>query len=182
MNNTNKIDVSNNNKKKNKNVTLLTILTIIIILIIAIVGMAYAKFLAVSNGTLTAHVAEMICNMNVTACPSNDGNIINPYCTVVLNDYKSVDGDEKVTETSLNYTVSVSPKANGGLTTLPAYYWEDMDNNGAPVGNVSEPLTGSFEKNDKKTRTFKITFVNVGTADITAEINFDLVAIQQTND
>ena len=177
MSNTNKIGMSNNNK--NKNIAVLAIFTLILVLLIIIVGVAYAKFTISIRGTATAQVGKMICNMNVTACPTDDQNIINPYCTVVLTDYND---ENKVTETSLNYTVSVSPKQNGGLTTLPEYYWEDVDNGNTIVGTPSQPLTGSFEKNDKKTKTFKVTFLNAGTADITAGIDFDLVAIQQAND
>ena len=193
MSNSNKISTNNNagkneknsgnnvikgNNNKSKNIAVLAISILILILMIIIVGVAYAKYVTQVNGTATAQVAKMICNMDVTAANPDDQTIINPYCTVTLTDFNTVNNNENITETSLNYTVSVSPKS--GLETLPAYYWEDSS--GRRVGSASQPLTGSFRKGVKETQTYKIVFINPGTADITAGIDFDLTAIQQGNE
>lgn len=173
-----KANVSNNNNK-NKKLATLVISLLLLFLLIIIVGVAYAKFVMTAEGTATAQVAKMICNMNVAACDSNDQTIINPYCTVTLNDYNTVNNVDKITETNVNYRVEVSPASGSTLQTLPTYYW--MDSNDNIVGSASQPLTGSFTKGNKETQVYRIYFVNAGSSNFLANIDFDLIAIQESN-
>ena len=167
----------NNKTNKNKNIAALAVSILILLLLIIIIGAAYAKYVSSARGTASAKVADIICNMNVTA--SSDSTLVNPYCTVTLTDYTNENNTEKITEASLNYTVSVSLNQESELDTLPAYYWEDSSGN--PVGTPSQPLTGTFTKGIRDTQVYRVYFVNPGTEDITGKIDFDLTAVQKAN-
>ena len=162
-----------NTNSKSKTIALLVLSLLLLILLIAIVGIAYAKFTASVNGTATAQVAKMVCNMDVEPSAVNN-TIINPYCTVTLTNFNN---STDISQTDLNYRVEVSPKS--GLLSLPTYYWEDEGGN--RVGNTSSALTGSFSRGIQDTQIYKVIFMNSGESDITAEINFDLIAIQDTD-
>ena len=172
-------EINNTSNNKKKNIEILTLSALILLLLIVIAGTAYAKFVATANGTASAQVARLICNMNVTPCDPTDTEIINPYCTVTLKDFTAEDNTEKITEASLRYTVSVSMNSNSSLATLPAYHWENATT-GQSVGTPSQPLTGTFTKGNKETQVYKVVFDNAGT-EVTAQIDFDLTAIQQSN-
>ena len=158
---------------KNKNFTILILLTTLLLILGISVGVAYAKIVTSVEGTATARVAKLICDMEVTPCTANDPTIVNPYCTVTLKNFRTENGVTTTAETGLNYTITVTPKS--GLTSLPEYYWENA--NHEIIGN-SQALTGSFVNGTPATQTYKIVFINEGTQDITAQVDFDIVAIQ----
>lgn len=171
-------NIHNASNNKRKNAAVLALTTLLLLLLIAIVGVAYAKFISSASGTASAQVANMICNLNVSPCDPTDPDIIDPYCTLTITDFNTVNNQDKITEASYNYTVSVSLNQESVLDTLPAYYWTDASGN--PVGTPSQPLTGSFTKGSKETQTYRVYFVNAGTA-ITAKVDFDITAVQKSN-
>lgn len=170
----NNVNTDTKNKKKNNIIFLLIFL---ILLLLCVAGAAYAKYITTGRGTASAQVAEMICNISVEACSQDDETIVNPYCTVTLTDFKNENEQERITEASINYTVRVSLAEGSQLTTLPEYYWEDSLGN--RVGSTSQPLTGTFTKGSKDTQVYRVYFVNSGSDNITADVDFKLTAVQK---
>lgn len=110
----------------------------------------------------------MICNMEVVPSEENK-SIINPYCTVTVNNYNTSD---KVTETDVNYTIEVMPKED---FEMPEYYWQDSS--GKIVARSTE-VSGSFKNQEKSQHEYKIVFINSGEKDITRLVEFNLIVIQ----
>ena len=165
------------NKTKKNNVILLVIL-IIILLLTVIIGIAYARFTKSANGTATATVAKVICNMNVVPCSARDNTIINPYCTVTLNNYNN---PQDISQVNVNYKVEVELDSNSTLEEMPTYYWLDSTGNRVPGINESQPLTGSLTKGNAVSEQYTIEFVNEGNNTTTENMKFTLTAVQEGN-
>lgn len=172
------MDKSGKNRSGN-GVAIISICVTIIILLVVIVCVAYAKFCMQVNGSATANVAKVICNMNVVPCSANDNTIINPYCTVTLNNFNN---PQDITQADVNYKVEVELDSNSTLEEMPAYYWLDSTGNRVPGINESQPLTGSFEKGNAVTEQYTIQFVNEGQNTTTENMKFILTAVQESND
>lgn len=174
--------MSNNesiNTKTKKSNNLLFLIIFLILLLVCIGGAAYAKYIVTKHGSASAQVAKMICNLNVQSSSASDQTIVNPYCTVTLTNFNTENNVDIITEASYNYTVTVSLAQGSELTTLPVYYWEDS--NGNRVGTTSQPLTGTFLNSAKDTQVYKVYFVNTGSNNITADIDFNVTAVQKSN-
>lgn len=154
--------------KGNKKVIIVSTLILIMILIIILFSVGYSKYSTTSSGSSSSEVAHMICNMNVVPSEENR-TIINPYCIVTVRNYES---DDKVTETDVNYTISVTPKED---FVMPEYYWQDSS--GRIVAR-SEEVAGKFKNGEKGQDEYKIVFMNSGEEDITRLVEFNLTAIQ----
>lgn len=155
-------------KESKKIMILCMLLMFAIILIIIFFDIGYSKYRTTSNGSSSYEVAHMICNIDVV--PSDgDRAIINPYCTVTVRNY---DSDDKVAETDVNYTISVTPKED---FVMPEYYWQDSS--GRIVARSTE-VAGKFKKGEKGLDEYKIVFINSGEQDITRLVEFNLNAIQ----
>lgn len=170
MNNTNE------KNQKNKSIAMLILSILLLILLIVIVGVAYARYISSVNGTISAQSAKMICNIDVQA-GNTTNTTINPYCTVTLTNFNN---STDITQTDVAYSVEVTLNENSTLDALPAYYWEDA--NGTPVGERSQPLTGTLTKGNVDTQVYTVTFINEGESNVTTDIDFDLTAIQKGND
>ena len=158
-----------NKDKKNKKIVALTLIIILVILIIILSIFAIAKYVTKKDGTTTAEIAEMICEMDVEASEASK-EIINPYCLVNVKNY---DSDNKVTQTDLNYTITITPK---GDFELPEYYWKDVSSD--TIVARSTAITGSFEYTVKADKQYKVVFLNPGVEDITIVVDFNLIAVQ----
>lgn len=160
----------NNKKECLLNATWFRALIIVLICIVLLVvfGFAYAKYVTTKEGSATAEIANMICEMEVQASEANE-EIINPYCIVTVKNYNA---NDEVTETSVNFKIEITPKED---FEIPGYYWEDE--NGTIVAQSTE-LTGSFSIDAKQTKQYKIVFLNTGEEDITKLVDFNLVAVQ----
>lgn len=157
----------NNATSSNKKYLILIILFLVVIAIIVLGRIGYSRYVHTQNGTATIKVATIACEMEVVSSEDSDA-IINPYCTVVVKDYK----DDTVTETDINFTVEVLPK---GDFTLPDYIWKDSS---GTVLARSTPLTGTFTKGVKEDQQYTIVFLNSGETDISRMVDFNLVAVQ----
>lgn len=154
--------------KENKKVMIVSILILIMILIIILFSVGYSKYSTIIRGSSNSEVAHMICNMNVVPSEENRA-IINPYCTVTVRNF---DSDDKITETDVNYKISVTPKED---FVMPEYYWQDS--NGRIVARSAE-VTGKFKNGEKGQDEYKIVFLHSGEEDVTRLIEFNLTAIQ----
>ena len=193
----------NNNKKNDaKKILMLSLTIAIIILLVGIAGFAYAKYVTSVQGTATSQVAKMICTMEIkSSSEDNNGNVItpsdktivNPYCIVTVKDYTGTQSSPtEVTQTDVNYTVTVTPKKVNGEDsfTLPAYYWYEIASPEATTGtkiatstalNSAATTAGPFQNGVAETRYYKIVFLNSGEEDITRYVDFDLNAVQANN-
>lgn len=165
-----------NEQKENKKIftkeQILALITIIVLTAtIIICRMAYAKYTTTNNGNVVAEIAEMNCELEVTPSTA-DSSIINPYCNVVVKNYKKVNNEDKVTETDVSYKVEVTPKEG---VTLPNYYWKSTS---GTILARDTAITGTFPHSVKTDDEYVIVFVNTGVEDITKLVDFNLVAIQ----
>lgn len=172
--------------QENKKILSLTLTLLMIALLVALFGLAYARYMSSASGTATAQVANLICKMEVESSSEDaqgnptpfDETIIHPYCILTIKDYEGETAGTatKVTEGSLNYTVTVTPKEQD--FTLPTYYWENMSTH--EIINTAN-LQGTFTKGQAEDQQYKIVFTNAGTANITKHVNFNLTAVQARN-
>lgn len=191
--------MKNNKKNDAKKVLILSLTIAIIILLVGIAGFAYAKYVTTMQGTARAQIAEMICTIDVkSSSEDNSGNVIspsdktvvNPYCIVTIKDYTGTEASPTaVTQTDVNYTVTVKPKQVNGEDsfTLPTYYWYEIASPDATSGtkiatstalNSASTTAGCFKNGVAQTRYYKIVFLNSGEEDITRYVDFDLKAVQ----
>lgn len=155
-------------KENKKIIIIICTLIFAIILSITLFDVGYSKYVTSNSGSSGYEVAHMICNMDVVPSQANR-TIINPYCTITVKNYSS---DDKVTETDVNYTISVTPKEG---FVMPEYYWKDSS--GRIVARSTE-VAGNFKKGEKGEDEYKIVFLNPGEEDITRYVEFNLNAIQ----
>lgn len=156
-------------KKSNLVIKTLAVLSIVFMLgVIAIYG--YASYLTKKEGSVSAKLANIICEISIQ--PNTSENIIHPYCTVNITNYKTIDGVEKTSETGISFKVEVQPKGN---FELPEYYWQDS--NGVKVAE-NEKLEGTFKPGEKQNKQYTIVFINSGEAEVSELVNFSLVAVQ----
>ncbi len=158
------------NGTRNKIIIYLLLIFILILLMVVLIKTGYSKYTEEINGSTSAKVAKMICEIEVL--PSEDNKeVINPYCIVTVKDYNN---NDEITETDVEYTIEVLPK---GDFKMPEYYWQDS--NGIIIARSTQ-VNGRFVKGNKNENKYKIVFLNSGEEDITRLVEFNLIAIQGT--
>lgn len=148
------------NMKKNR-----IILICVIIAIMCISVGVFALMRTVINGHITATVATPIVNIEVQ--DKNDDSKINSYYDVIVKNY---DANGKVSEVACNYSVTLETTDG---TSVPEYCWYDANGN-----SLGTTLSGSFATSKSDT-SYKITFKNDGSEEVTKKIKFNVVATQQ---
>ena len=174
------------NKANGKNNKLLIFFTIVIIILLIITfGLAYAKYVSTANGTVTAQIANMICEMKVQSSSEDengnpiqqDPSIVNPYCTITIKNYEGQTPATatKVTQANLNYTIKVTPKEQDFI--LPDYYWQNVQ-----TGEIihTEDLQGTCTKGQAQNQQYRIVFINTNTEieNLQKHVDFNLTAVQ----
>jgi len=168
------IIVEEENVEEKSKSTSWVIKTLAVLSIIFMIGTitiyGYARYLTKKDGSVSAKLANIICEIAIQ--PNTSEDIIHPYCTVNIKNFKEVDGVEKTSETGISFKVEVKPKGN---FQLPEYYWQDS--NGIIISE-NDILTGNFGAGIKESQEYTIVFKNSGEAEVSELVNFSLVAVQ----
>ena len=179
--NNNEPQVSTSNTEKNRSqlsgkyILLASIVLAVIITLVGVFSAAYAKYITKASGNATAVIASAVCKMEVV--PYTGKEIVNPYCIVTVKNY---DEENNVSQTDLNFNVTVTP--NGDFV-LPTCYWVDITDGqeNETIETTSNVIAGTLGHTTKQSKQYKIVFVNPGIEGeaLVRQLNFDLKATQR---
>lgn len=154
-----------------KNIIILLISILILVIIISTI--AFSKYAKTLTGEGNAQTAQMICETSITAYDSTINNI-DPYCQITV---KNFNGNNKITETSLQYTITVSTTDG---STLPEYYC--LNSQGNEIANSSTgngAIIGELGCSEAESAIYTMHFVNAGDSEFTQNLTLTVNTIQK---